>query len=180
MDHPLRVTGAINISTSSSGRDGAVACHVRVLHGIDVDRSAECMLRPGTRSRNSPAIECRRVVRPHRPLVATSVTVYKQHPTDLEASPIHRAQSVHEGRDRILVRNQLPDSAVSVEVVVADADESKAPDGNRATPMPRLARHAPLEPGRDPGHAYVKAARRLRGRSSGPQNRYREEGRQDD
>jgi hypothetical protein len=72
--------------------------------------------------------------------------VHKAHPTDFEVIPIHRTQSAHEGRHSILVRNQLPDTAVSVEAVVAHADESQAPDGNRATTMPRLARHAPLEP----------------------------------
>jgi hypothetical protein len=140
-DEAARVRGAVEVRGPRGGLDRP-AGHIRILHGIDVDRAAVGVFGPSARvARAAAAVEGRRVVRLHRSLVVAAVHVDEAHPLDREACLEQLSERRDDVRSDVFVHDELARVYASVETPEAQTKEPQIVETDWTTGSPR-GRHA--------------------------------------
>ncbi len=144
-------------NATPAGGDTCVGRHERVLHRVHVHRPSVRMLGPlRRRARPEPAIERRRVVGGHRPVVVRAVVVDQTHATDGEPLLVQPLEHVDEPLRVPAVHDQLPLMGAPVEPVVREPEEPQVAQRNRAPGVPRASDHQVARGGIDDRHRSVE------------------------
>ena len=168
--------GQVGVRPTGRGQHRRPA-HVRVLHRVEVERSAVRVLGPGGAAGRAAAVVGAGVVRRHGARVVAAVRLDRAHLRDGEARRQQRAEHADDRRRGVAVDDELAACRGAVEADVRHGDEPQVGDGDGAAPSVAAA-----EPGGrdrlDPedrlraGRLPERPERRERRRSSrGPRGR---------